>query len=189
MNIRRAQESDAPFLAKVHIDAWHAAYRGSVPDSFLQGFTYQSRTERFRQSLATGSEETYLVEENGKVMGFLTLGACRDSDLNVDCTGEIWGIYISPTHWRKGLGKRLLEEAQSLLESKGCKEAVLWVLEGNQLARRFYEAMGFRLDGGTKEVNLGIPMKAVRYRKALGPAEQGVENDATKRAPYSQESG
>jgi ribosomal protein S18 acetylase RimI-like enzyme len=189
MNIRRAQESDAPFLAKVHIDAWHAAYRGSVPDSFLQGFTYQSRAERFRQSLATGSEETYLVEENGKVMGFLTLGACRDSDLNVDCTGEIWGIYISPTHWRKGLGKRLLEEAQSLLKSKGYKEAVLWVLEGNQLARRFYEAMGFRLDGGTKEVNLGIPMKAVRYRKALGPAEQGVENDATKRAPYSQESG
>jgi ribosomal protein S18 acetylase RimI-like enzyme len=183
MNIRRAQESDAPSLAKVHVDSWQAAYRGLVPDSVLQRFTHQSRTEPFRQSLATGSEETYLVEENGEVMGFLTLGACRDSDLNVDCTGEIWGIYISPAHWRQGLGKRLLEEAESMLKSKGYKEAVLWVLEGNQGARRFYEAMGFRLDGGTKDVNLGTPLKAVRYRKTLGPAEQGAEGDATKRAP------
>ena len=107
MNIRRAQESDAPALAKVHVDSWQAAYRGLVPDSVLQGFTYQGRTERFWQSLATGSEETYLVEEDGSVMGFLVLGTCRDSDLNVDCTGEIWGIYISPDHWRKGLGKML----------------------------------------------------------------------------------
>jgi ribosomal protein S18 acetylase RimI-like enzyme len=183
MNIRRAQESDAPSLAKVHVDSWHAAYRGLVPDSVLQGFTYQSRTEHFRQSLAADSEETYLVEENGNVMGFLVLGACRDSDLNVDCTGEIWGIYISPDCWRKGLGKRLLEEAQSLLKSRGYEEAVLWVLERNQGARRFYEAMGFRLDGGAKDVNLGIPLKAIRYRKALGPAEQGAEGDAIKRVP------
>jgi ribosomal protein S18 acetylase RimI-like enzyme len=183
MNIRRAQESDAPALAKVHVDSWRAAYRGLVLDSVLQGFTYQGRTERFWQSLAMGSEETYLVEENGDVMGFLILGVCRDPDLNVDCTGEIWGIYISPNHWRKGLGKRLLEEAESMLKSRGYKEAVLWVLEGNQQARRFYEAMGFRLDGGIKDVNLGTPLKAVRYRKALGPAEQGAEGDATKRAP------
>ena len=183
MNIRRAQERDAPSLAKVHVDSWHAAYRGLVPDSVLQGFTYQSRTEHFRQSLAADSEETYLVEEDGSVMGFLVLGTCRDSDLNVDCTGEIWGIYISPDYWRKGLGKRLLEQAQSLLRSRGYEEAVLWVLERNQQARRFYEAMGFSLDGGTKDVNLGIPLKAVRYRKALPPAEQGVESDAIKHVP------
>lgn len=183
MNIRRAQESDALSLAKVHVDSWHAAYRGLVLDSFLQGFTYQRKTEHFRQFLATNSGETYLVEENGNVMGFLTLGACRDSDLDADRTGEIWGIYISPAHWRKGLGKSLLEKAQSLLKSRGYKEAVLWVLEGNQQARRFYEAMGFRLDGGTKDVNLGTPLEAVRYRKALGSTEQGAEGDAIRRAP------
>lgn len=168
MNIRRAQESDAPSLAKVHVDSWVAAHRGLVPESVFQCFTHQSRTEHFRQSLATGPEETYLAEENGNVMGFLILGACRDPDVNVDRTGEIWGIYISPAHWRKGLGKRLLEEAQNTLKSRGYKEAVLWVLKRNQGARRFYEAMGFGLDGRTKDVNLGTPLKAVRYRKALG---------------------
>lgn len=44
---------------------------------------------------------------------------------------------------------------------------VLWVLEVNQDARRFYEAMGFRLDGMFKMVELGKPLKAVRYAKAM----------------------
>jgi len=183
MRIRRAQESDAPSLAKVHVDAWHAAYRGLVPDSFLEGFTYQRKADRFRQALAADSEETYLVEENGNAMGFLTLGPCRDPDLDMGRAGEIWGIYISPDYWRKGLGKRLVEEAESMLQSRGYQEAVLWVLEGNQPARRFYEAMGFRPDGGTKDVSLGTALKAVRYRRALAPDEQGSEGDTTQRTP------
>lgn len=172
MEIRRARVNDASALARVHVDSWHAAYRGLVPDSFLQSFSYQIRTERFQQSLAAGAEETYLVEESGTVIGFLTLGMCRDSDLDVEHTGEIWGIYIAPDHWRKGIGKRLAEEAESILKGRGYQEAVLWVLEGNQQARRFYEAMGFSTDGAFKNVNLGTPLKAVRYRKALGPTEQ-----------------
>jgi len=183
MNVRRAEESDAPLLARVHVDSWHAAYRGLVPDSFLESFTYQRRVQRFRESLATGSEETYVVEQNGNVMGFVMLGACRDLDLNPHCTGEIRGIYISPDYWRQGLGKRLLEEAQRLLESRQYREAVLWVLEGNEQARGFYEAMGFTLDGGTKHVDLGAPLKAVRYRKTLRPTEQGAVDHTTECVP------
>ncbi len=55
---------------------------GIVPDSFLQGFTHKRVSERFRQALATGSEETYLTERDGTVLGFVTLGACRDSDVD-----------------------------------------------------------------------------------------------------------
>ena len=172
MNIRRAQENDAPLLAKVHVDSWQAAYRGLVPDSSLQGFTYQWREEYFRQSLATNAEETYLVEVDEEVVGFLTLGAARDPDLDVSRTGEIWGIYISPDYWRKGVGKRLVEEAERILKSRGYENAVLWVLEGNQQARWFCKAMGFSLDGESKSVNLGTPLKAGRYRKALQSAEQ-----------------
>ena len=135
MNIRRAQESDAPFLAKVHIDAWHAAYRGLVPDSFLQCFTYQSRAERFRQSLATGSEETYLVEENGKVMGFLTLGACRDSDLNVDCTGEIWG-------YRNGKTSLLLDSDLRISSFGEDREGELYVIGYQGLIKKIIPKSG-----------------------------------------------
>lgn len=172
MNIRRAGADDAPALARVHVDSWRAAYRGLVPDAILEHFTYQRRKERFRQSLAAGAEETYVVQMDHQVVAFLTLGAARDPDLDVTRTGEIWGIYVSPDHWRKGIGRRLVKEAERILKSRAYENAVLWVLEGNQQARRFYEAMGFSLDGETREILWGTPLQAVRHTKSLRPVEQ-----------------
>jgi hypothetical protein len=50
---------------------------------------------------------------------------------------------------------------------EGVVRSGLWVLEGNDQGRRFYEAAGYTLDGGTKPVEWGRPLIAVRYRKAL----------------------
>lgn len=173
MNIRLANPEDAPALAKVHVDAWHAAYRGLVPDSFLKKITYIKREASFRELLASDSEATYVAEECGEVLGFLIVGTCRDADADESQTGEIWGIYIAPSHWRKGVGKRLAEKAQQMLKSSGYKEATLWVLKGNDQARRFYEVLGFRSDGASKELNFGVPVKAIRYRKSLTSLEGG----------------
>jgi len=174
MNIRPARVDDAPVLARVHVDSWRAAYRELVPESSLQGFSYQWREECFRESLATGAEETYVVQLDQEIVGFLTLDAARDPDLDASRTGEIWGIYISPDYWRRGIGKRLAEEAEKILKSRGYEHAVLWVLEGNQQARRFYEAMGFGLDGESKDIDWGTPLKAVRYAENLQPLERHV---------------
>jgi ribosomal protein S18 acetylase RimI-like enzyme len=167
MNLRRAQAEDAGRLAQVLVDAWQAAYRGVVPDSFLANFTYQRREDAFRKALLAGLEETYLLEEGERPIAILTIGASRDVDLDISRTGEIWGIYITPDYWRRGIGTELVREAEGMLRARGYSEIVLWVLEGNADARRFYEAMGFAPDGVSKTVQLAIPLKAVRYRKAL----------------------
>jgi RimJ/RimL family protein N-acetyltransferase len=127
MKLRRATPDDALALAKAHVDSWHGAYRGLVPDSFLGGFTVERRTKRFRESIAAGAEETYVVEEDGEVLGFLTLGKCRDSDVDDNTTGEIWGIYLAPKHWRKGIGTLMtilqVKSGESILpRSTGVKE-------------------------------------------------------------------
>ncbi|MFH1010502.1 MAG: GNAT family N-acetyltransferase [bacterium] len=167
MNLRGATPDDAEALAKVHIDSWRAAYRGLVPDCQLDSLDYDRRAVRFRESLSANAEETYLLEQNGEVLGFLTLGACRDSDVDLKTTGEIWGIYLAPEHWRKGIGSFLSRRAEQMLKSRGYTQAVLWVFEGNPQARQFYEAMGFETDGATKWLNPGAPLKAIRYRKSL----------------------
>jgi ribosomal protein S18 acetylase RimI-like enzyme len=167
MNIRRATPGDAGALAKVHVDSWRAAYRGLVPDSHLDNLDYERRSVRFRESLAASSEETYVAEENGKVVGFLTLGACRDEDVDREVTGEIWGIYLAPQHWRKGVGRLLCQRGEEILSTRGYTIATLWVFEGNHQARQFYEAMGFETDGASKSLNVGAPLQAIRYRKQL----------------------
>jgi ribosomal protein S18 acetylase RimI-like enzyme len=143
------------------------AYRGIVPDSHLERFTYQRREGAFQQALTANLEETYLIEDNDQAIGILTIGASRDADLDTSYTGEIWGIYIDPNYWRQGIGTTLVHEAERILQSRDYTEVVLWVLEENVDARRFYEKMGFCLDGTYRTVELGKPLKAVRYKKAL----------------------
>jgi ribosomal protein S18 acetylase RimI-like enzyme len=177
VEIRLASVDDAPALARVHVDAWQAAYRGLVPDSFLRRFTYEWRKKRFRQSLAAHAEETYAVEVGGEIVGLLTVGTARDADLDARRTGEIWGIYLAPAYWRRGIGRRLVAEAERMLRSRGYDEAVLWVLADNGQARQFYKAVGFTFDGQSKEIDLGKRLKAVRYAKHLageGQRERGT---------------
>ncbi len=177
MNIRRATPDDADALARVHVDSWRSAYRGLVPDSHLERLNYEMRAKGFRESIASGAEETYLVEQAGDLIGFLTLGGCRDADVDVAMTGEIWGIYLAPQHWRRGVGRQLCHEAEKMLISRNYRQVVLWVFEGNVAARRFYEAMGFEVDGASKTLNRGTPLQAIRYRKQLKAAEKSIELD------------
>jgi ribosomal protein S18 acetylase RimI-like enzyme len=167
MNIRRATANDAPVLARVHVDSWQVAYKGIVPDSHLERFTVERREEAFRAAIDAGLEETYLAEDDGQAIGILTIGASRDADLDITRVGEIWGIYITPDYWRRGVGRMLVGEAEHILRSRSYNEVVLWVLADNAAARRFYEKMGFALDGMDKMVDLGSPLKVVRYKKGL----------------------
>ena len=171
MKIRRATPDDSQALAIVHIDSWRAAYRGFVPDAHLASLDYARRAEPFRQSLAANSEETYVAERNGGILGFLSLGHCRDADVDHDSTGEIWGIYLVPEYWREGIGARLCRWAEAQLSSRGYTVAVLWVFAENARARRFYEAMGFAPDRVSKTLKPGKETEAVRYRKQLEKAK------------------
>lgn len=50
--MRRAGSEDASALAAVHIPAWRAAYRGVMPDQFLDGLDHVRWTEQWKQRLA-----------------------------------------------------------------------------------------------------------------------------------------
>jgi GNAT superfamily N-acetyltransferase len=174
MNIRRATAGDAVALAKVHVDSWRSAYRGLVPDSHLDSLDYDRRAQCFRESLAAGAEEFYIAEDDEGVLGFLSLGACRDPDLAGEPVGEIWAIYLVPRQWRKGIGRLLCQRSDELLASRHYTQVVLWVFEGNRAARGFYEAVGYASDGVSKMLNPGTPLKGMRYRKRLISTEPGV---------------
>ena len=182
MNLRNATPDDAATMAVVHIDAWRTAYEDLVPDSFLSALDHGRRTERFRTFLDSGSGETYIVERNGRAIGHLTVGPCRDDDLDERSVGEIWGIYLLPAHWRQGIGTQVCRRAEEMLSARGFSRIVLWMFEGNDRAKQFYEAMGYTPDGGTKVIEVGAPLPAVRYSKevnsAAGPPEHVVDPEA-----------
>ncbi len=156
-------------MAAVHIDAWRAAYRGLVPDSFLATLDHDRRTARFREFLKREAGNTYIIESDNEPVGHLTVGPCRDADLDARTVGEIWGIYLSPAHWRRGIGTQVCRRAERMLRTRGFGPIVLWVFEGNASARSFYEAMGYTPDGAAKTIEVGASLPAVRYRKEPAP--------------------
>ena len=144
-------------------------HRGHSP---LAGLDYDRWTQRFREALSSQSEEIYLAEQKGEILGYLIVGRCRDTDIQQEVTGEILGIYLSPEHWRKGVGRLLCRQGEHILQSRGYTWAVLWVFERNDQARHFYSAMGFEPDGASKTLKPGVNLKAVRYCKKLENTEQ-----------------
>jgi RimJ/RimL family protein N-acetyltransferase len=176
IELRPATPKDAEDMTETHIAAWRAAYRGIVSEAFLDGLDPQRRAERFRQFLRSGAGETYIIVRDGRVVGHVTIGPCRDDDLDPTYTGEIWGIYLMPEDWRQGIGTEVCHRTEAILGARGVRCIVLWTFEANGTARRFYEAMGYALDGGKTTIEVGDTLPIVRYRKELSA---GAEKCAT----------
>ena len=64
----------------------------------------------------------------------------------------------------KGYGKFLIEMAVGELKKLGFKKILLWVLEENHRARKFYEKCGFVQTGESRNDNIGgKDLKEVMY--------------------------
>ena len=161
--IRFAEESDALSIAKVHVRSWQEAYRGQVPDTYLEGLSIQDRERSWKKGLAKGN--TVLVaEHNRQIIGFSGFGHARGDGENAQAIGEVYAIYLLKEYWGQGIGGKLMERSLSSLQSDGYNGVTLWVLESNQRARTFYGKFGFSTDGRSKTAEIGgIELLEIQY--------------------------
>ncbi|MYA84949.1 MAG: GNAT family N-acetyltransferase [Acidimicrobiaceae bacterium] len=141
--IRRAINSDAGPLARVHVDTWRTAYAGVVPADYLAGLSYEARESRWNDIFAAGqpATSTFVAETDmGEIIGFASGGPERLG--NPAYEGEIYAVYVLQEHQRLGVGRRVFDAVVQQLLRDGFASMMLWVLEDNRRARRFYESMG-----------------------------------------------
>jgi GNAT superfamily N-acetyltransferase len=146
----------------LHANSWRSAYRGIMPNEFLDDRVDSDRqtlwTERFSEPAST----MLLLKavEGHTLQGF----AC--TLLRVD---DVWGALLDNLHVRADLkrqriGTRLFVETTARLRALCVRRLHLWVFEANSPARRFYEgAGGIPIDSRTDEVVPGVRVKEVRY--------------------------
>jgi ribosomal protein S18 acetylase RimI-like enzyme len=166
VTVRRATVQDAPAIGRVHVRAWQAAYRGQMPDGYLDGLRPEERAASWERGLCREHHRDPLLvaEDNGQVVGFALVGPAQDPE----GAGQLYAINVDPDHWGMGVGRALLAAAQAELARLGHTEAVLWVLPGNARARRFYEVAGWADDGAQRTGEAGgIVFTEVRYRRRL----------------------
>jgi ribosomal protein S18 acetylase RimI-like enzyme len=169
MDVRPARPDDAPALGALHVRAWQWAYRGLLPDEYLDGLAEQQaeRETMWRQIIRDLAADhlLWVAELDGRVVGFCNTAPARDGPPG---TGELLSIYLEPEVVGTGVGAALMLEALADFRARGSAAASLWVLEANDRARRFYERFGWRFDGTVKDEQIwGASVREVRYRFAL----------------------
>ena len=171
MEIRRATADDAKGIAVVHVLGWQTVYRGTMPQAYLDNLDPVQRAEQWAQRLAAqewpGSGTLVATSEAG-VVGFAGFCPSRDGDADPSVVGEMATLYLLPDQWRTGLGSRLMSESMAVLQQAGYREATLWVLDRNDRALRFYEAIGWQPDGAVKQDDTyGFDLRELRYRRVV----------------------
>ena len=164
MNVRAATAADVPTIAQIHVDAWRAAYRGQIPDSYLDSLKVDERVRMWSGAIARPLPARLIVTD--PLTGFCFHGPSRAGEEGV---AEIFAVYVRPDAWRQGAGRLLCEHALADARARECAAMSLWVLKTNERARSFYERIGYVPDGAerTQTRLTGLPLHEMRYRKAL----------------------
>lgn len=152
--IRQATVADALTISRIYAQSWKSAFRGQVPDTYLDRLPENHWVPFFEKHLSNGSLFAKLIYDcqNQTAIGAVAYGAARQElpaggqivgkSLDYSAFGEIASLYLLPQYYAKGYGRELLEAVQ-----QECMQTYaglyLWVLRENERAKAFYQKLGF----------------------------------------------
>ena len=187
--IRSASTADAAEISGVQRDSWLAAYEGIIAHEIIDRVTAPDDGARVRQVFQTRPWQRMVVaiaqnpigqnplNEPG-IVGYASFGP----ELDVFApwphpvspagqqgqVGELYALYVHPAWWSTGTGRALMDYVLARVSRAGFPNVMLWVLERNVRARRFYERAGFRPDGASHVLDGLGGVIEIRYRRELG---------------------
>jgi putative acetyltransferase len=139
--IRPYQEQDLPEL----LSTWAAA--SEVGHPFLSPEFLAQERENFPRVYLPNAE-TWVFEEEGRVIGFVSL-----------LENEVGGLFVHPAYHRRGIGGRLIDKARELRGDLDVE-----VFKGNPIGRAFYAKCGFELV--EEKIHPGTGFELLRLRLA-----------------------
>jgi len=121
LRVRRAASEDAPAVAELFLDSFHATYEFPLAhtDDEVRGWV--------RDHLIPDSEAWVAIDDE-RVVALLVVAP-----------GWIEQLYVEPTRLGVGIGSRLVD----LAKTRSPDGLTLWTFQVNARARRFYERHGF----------------------------------------------
>ncbi len=138
-------EAEMEEKGRVHWQAWHETYCGLMPEAYLDNLTL----DRCIAMAKKFPENTLLLKIEGRTVAF----SCFSMGETPDDENELVALYLLREFHGRGLGLSLMNAVCALLPKN--RRTVLWVLEGNVRAIRFYERYGFRFTGEVKDTPFG----------------------------------
>jgi GNAT superfamily N-acetyltransferase len=162
-----AEPADAMEVACVHVRSWQVGYRSLLPEIYLSQIQPEERARRYDfANVDPALPKTIVATEGTAILGFATTSPSRDCDL--PSHGEVCALYVDPEHWGRGVGGMLVAAARDQLVQQGFREALLWMMDGNLRADRFYRADQWLPDGNLRSESVwNMTVNEVRYLRKL----------------------
>lgn len=135
---RSSREADGPALAALFRETWANAYAGIIPGPALARMLGR-RGPSWWAAAGKARDRALVIDMGEGPVGYVLFGPSRRP---APRTGEIYELYLRPDCQGVGFGRRLFEAARGRLADGGRSRLVVWALEENTLACRFYRAMG-----------------------------------------------
>jgi ribosomal protein S18 acetylase RimI-like enzyme len=165
MHLRTGKGLDLKAVGDVHMRSRAAAYAHILEPEALAAGSGEALGEWWteRWNWEQDTHRLTVAERDGEIVGFTYVGPSE-----TEGAVELYAIHVVPELVGTGIGRDLMVDALRQLREIGGERAVLWVLEENDRARRFYERGGWKPDGETRvEAVSGQPVPQLRYAREL----------------------
>lgn len=141
--LRAATAADASATAAVEIRSWRTVYAGILPQRVLDSMDHASRTHSHRRLIAerNGLHLVATDTTHHDVVGFCHAGPARRPG---PWAWEVYTIYLEHHARWHGIGREMFERVFAWVRQRRPPSLIVWVLETNHHARRFYQALGGR---------------------------------------------
>lgn len=165
LTFRDAREEDLNQVARIHVAAWKSAYRGMIDDRLLDALETKHRLPLWKEWWTGPGVRLILALRGQELAGFLRLCPARDFLEPPAGFAEFTHVYLEPDRVGSGLGRRLFEYGITAIQAANYPGLLLWVLEENTRARKFYEGFGLHADGAraSQPEHLGAGVYEIRY--------------------------
>ena len=150
MEIRYMTPDDSILeISNIYEQSWKFAYHNIIPQSFFDSIP----SGRWAGGISREGMQNLVLLENDRMIG--TASICKSRWAQYPEYGEIVSIYLLPDCIGQGYGTHLLNGCMAELHKQGFDRILLWVLEKNTRARRFYEKNGLICCGESRRDNIG----------------------------------
>jgi len=150
--IRRGTPDDYVALGRLQTASWQTAYRGMLPDDYLENGLAADLDRRWSRLRESPADVLLVAESAGQIVGFIyVLG---QTPPYVD------NLHVDPLRKRQGIGEQLMRAAARELMSSGRNSMWLTVITTNLPALRFYEGLGAERGPTKSEMLFGNPVES-----------------------------
>ncbi len=155
VTLRPGGPDDRDEIFRIHRSSILELGRQSYSREEVESWAHGLSPDRYPKAMRENGETFILaIVDERHVAGF---ASCRDS--------EVLALYVDPAWARRGIGGRLLAEAERIIAAQGFG---LVRISASLNGRPFYEAKGYRLvETGTWKTRGGLEVTRLEMRKRL----------------------